>query len=469
MKSATLLLAIGVYLARLHAAALDKKAPHGDDIEHVLIVTVDGLMPPDVSRSAEKRSAASLSMFDSMENFGTVVENLEPVFPAETYPSHTAIATGCNPATTGIVTNMAWDPLARNKSGWRWYAEDIRVPTLWDLANLRGLRSALIDWPVTVGARADMLLPDFWRANTLEDLKLLRVVSTPGLLKAASERVPAAEKDFFDPDRRDQITTGIAADLVEHQHPNLLMLQLIHVVYAKHRYGPGSAQAEAAIRDADQQVGRLVDAAKRAGTWDRTVLLVISEYGFKRVTHTIRPGVLIAKNSLITMDSKQRVKDWKAVLVSLDGSAFIYVKDPNDDTTNQKVLAIFQPLAGTPGSGIGRLATRQRITAGGGDPSAFLALEAADDFVIEDGYTGDYTETSTQDGTHGYFPDRPDAQGFLLAYGPSIEQERLHFGRLIDIAPTVARWLSFEMKEAQGSPLPIHLRAPRAAISDRMH
>jgi hypothetical protein len=46
----------------------------------------------------------------------------------------------------------------------------------------------------------------------------------------------------------------------------------------------------------------------------------------------------------------------------------------------------------------------------------------------------------------------------LLVYGPAIAHSELSNARLIDIAPTIAGWLGFEMNMAEGQPLPILLR-----------
>src|SRR4029077_8117194 len=97
---------------------------------------------------------------------GAISAGARSVFPSVTYPAHTSIVTGVDPGTHGIVTNTAWDPEDRNQEGWRWYAEDIQARTLWDAAREAGLETAIVNWPVTVGARASWLVPEYWRAGT---------------------------------------------------------------------------------------------------------------------------------------------------------------------------------------------------------------------------------------------------------------------------------------------------------------
>jgi hypothetical protein len=73
------------------------------------------------------------------------------------------------------VTNRSFDPLEKNREGWRWYAEDVKVPLIWDLTSKAGYTSAVINWPATVGAHATYLVPEFWRARTADYSKLLSI------------------------------------------------------------------------------------------------------------------------------------------------------------------------------------------------------------------------------------------------------------------------------------------------------
>src|SRR5260221_317630 len=106
-----------------------------------------------------------------------------------TYPSHTTLVTGVWQAKHGILGNTTFDPLQKNSQGWYWYTEDIRVPTLWDAAAGAGRTTASVQWPVTVGAHITWNIPEFWRANTKDDAKLLRAVSTAGLLIDADKEI----------------------------------------------------------------------------------------------------------------------------------------------------------------------------------------------------------------------------------------------------------------------------------------
>jgi len=56
------------------------------------------------------------------------------------------------------LSNLVTDPLAKNLDGWYWYAEDIRVPTLWDAAAQAGMKVGSVSWPVRrLGRRASRI------------------------------------------------------------------------------------------------------------------------------------------------------------------------------------------------------------------------------------------------------------------------------------------------------------------------
>lgn len=432
------------------------QGPRG--IRHVILVSVDGLMPgayldPD-------RFGLRVPMLREMARHGAYSEGVVSVFPTLTYPAHTSLATGVTPAKHGIVSNVAWDPLGENQGGLRWYAEDIRVPTLWDAARQKGLRTALVFWPVTVGAAAKAIVPEYWRAETPDDYKLVRALSTPGVFEAMEKRNPRFRELFTPPQVPDEVLTDIAVYFLEAVRPHLLMLHIFQVDHWQHEDGPMAGRALAALENADQQIARLVQTAKNAGIWDRTALVVVSDHGFAPVRRRVRPGVWLRQKGLVTLDERNRVTDWKAVVVTTGGCAFFYVRDRNDETTRRVLVETFSALAAQPGSGIGRVFTAHEVARFGGDPEAVLAIEAAEGFSTASGYTGDALSDWDRKGAHGFAPDRQDMRSSLLVYGPRIGPGKIEGARLIDVAPTVAQWLSFRLGRTDGAPLEVPSTKP---------
>lgn len=435
-------------------------------IRYVLIVSVDGMKPE--SYTEPDAHGLKVPTLREMVRDGAYSDGVKPVMPTVTYPSHTAIATGTNPGTSGITSNAKFDPLVKNAGGWWWYEEDIRVPTLWQVTRGHGLRTALVHWPVTVGAQADLNVPEYWRAQIPEDLKLLRALSTPrGILADVAKEFPNFANGIVPPDQTDAAFTDIACYAIEKLRPNLLLLHIPNVDHWQHEKGPFSAEGNAAIENADVQIARLIASAKKAGIWEEMALVVVSDHGFAAISKEFRPGVLLREHGLVTVDAQNKATDWKAGVVTNGGSAFVYVKDQDDERTRRAVVEIFRPLAGARDSGIRRVATHDEVVAMGGDPQAFLALEAADGYGFGAGYEGSVIQPSKQSGTHGYFPDRVEMRSSLLAYGPAIHQGEIENARMIDIGPTVAKWLGLELAKAEGRAMVVPMVAASPAAASR--
>jgi predicted AlkP superfamily pyrophosphatase or phosphodiesterase len=145
-----LLLAIGAILAGRGGA---QEAPR----PLLLLISIDGLRPDYVT--AADSYQAKIPHLRRFLKDGAFADGVEGVIPTVTYPSHTTLITGVWPAVHGILANTTFDPRRENQGGWYWYTEDIRVPTLWDVARQAGMTTASIQWPVSVGARVTWNIP----------------------------------------------------------------------------------------------------------------------------------------------------------------------------------------------------------------------------------------------------------------------------------------------------------------------
>lgn len=205
----------------------------GPDAGRVVVISVDGLMPdaylePDAHglaiptlRSVVARGAAA---------------RVHGVMPTVTYRSHTTLVTGVPPRVHGIVSNKPLDALDKNLDGWRWYAEDIAVPTLYQAVEAQHRVTALIVWPVTVGARASIVVPEYWRAGGDDDQKLLRALSTPGLLDEVARAEPALWRLLTPPDIKDHAQIAIARHVLATRRPDLMLVHMFALDDAQHAH-----------------------------------------------------------------------------------------------------------------------------------------------------------------------------------------------------------------------------------------
>ncbi len=131
--------------------------------QKLIILSVDGF--PYLYWKDPKYRLYFPNLTKIFQTFGEPNEILT-VNPSITYPAHTSMVTGEDPILHGIWNNTVSDPFEKNDGGWMWYTEDIQVPTLWDLAREKKLKTANVFWPVTVGAKIDWNLPQYWRKKS---------------------------------------------------------------------------------------------------------------------------------------------------------------------------------------------------------------------------------------------------------------------------------------------------------------
>src|SRR5688572_23941904 len=143
----------------------------------LLLISIDGLMPS--SYLAPESPATTLR---KLAAGGARATGVTGVWPTNTRPSHTTLITGVPPAVHGIVDNNPLDPEGRINPAFNWFARDIKVPTLVGAVRAAGRSAAVVMWPVSIGADADVLVPSFeWQHP--RDRHLLRALSTPRLLE----------------------------------------------------------------------------------------------------------------------------------------------------------------------------------------------------------------------------------------------------------------------------------------------
>ena len=399
---------------------------------HVVVVSIDGLMP-DAYLHPDAHGLA-VPTLRSLVARGMYASAVRGVLPTVTYPSHTTMATGVTPSVHGIVTNKPADPLAKNFDGWRWYAEDIHARTLWDAARDEHRKTALVTWPVTVNAKATFVVPEYWRAGNDDDQKLLRALSTPGLLDAVAREDPDLWKQLTPPDMHDEGQFAIARYLAAHEHPDLLMIHVFALDDAQHDHGPWSKQANAAIENADRLLGTLLATLQAQPEWENTTFVVVSDHGFAPIEHELRPNVVLVKHHLIELDADGATTAAKVAVIASGGMAFVHLLDP---AARGELDAALAELT----TGVARTLSHDEIVAAGGDPAATVALVAAPGYAFGDKRTGEVITDTPGKGTHGWPPTDPAMMSSFIAIGPDIPRKDLGTIEMTQIAPMLARWL----------------------------
>src|SRR3954447_21939874 len=269
----------------------------------LIVVSVDGMHPDYVRRADEFH--LKIPVLRRLYRDGAHASSVRGVLPTVTFPSHTTILSGVWPVKHGIFNNVIFDPEGKDLGDWYWYSEDIRVPTLWKAAAEAGYTVGSVSWPVSVGAQGITYnIPEYWRTFTAQEMKLLRALSTRGLMDELEKEIGPYTNDLNDAIRGDWKRTKYTEALIRKKHANFVTLHLASLDHLEHAHSPFSTEAFQTLEAIDEMVGVLEKAILDSDP--SGAIAVVSDHGFATVDHQFNPAVDLVRDGLITVAATQQ-------------------------------------------------------------------------------------------------------------------------------------------------------------------
>ena len=221
--------------------------------------------------------------------------------------------------------------------------------------------------------------------------------------------------------------------------------------HTEHLFGPQSAEAYAAVKAADDQVGQVWEELKRDYP-ARATLVVVSDHGFSSIKRTIMPNVVLRKAGLT------RRQNGDVHVVSQGGAEFVYI---GDETRRDEIMdRVRKEFSGL--EGIASIAGPSELKADGvanpkDDPHApDMILFAKEGYSFGDTAAGSlpFNEKPERKGSHGHDANLPDLHATFLMWGEGVKPG-VNLGEItnIDVAPTSAKLLGIEFPNVDGKPL----------------
>jgi predicted AlkP superfamily pyrophosphatase or phosphodiesterase len=413
----------------------------------VVVISIDGLRWDYLDHGMHP-----LPNLRALRAGGAYARSMRSVWPTVTYAAHTTLVTGAAPITHGILANVAFDPFEKNEGGWYWYASDIRVPTLWDVAADARIPVANVTWPVTVGARIPYNIPQYWRAKIEEDEKLFAAITTPGLwAEVAQAAKPPGEH------RGDRARADAAIHLLRTRKPGLTFVYLADLDTNQHVHGPMSPEAWHTLEETDGLVGEIVAAASEI---PRLAVAIVSDHGFAPIDTEVRPNVALRRAGLLRAYTKRKDGRTEDVLASYEAvswrsgaSVAVMGREGRAEPTASRVRSLFHDLASDPASHIGAVLDGERVEREGGFPGAIVVLQAARGATFSERYDEPMVAPSVSLGMHGWGPDMPEMGCSFFLWGDGVRPGPLGDVDMIDVAPTIASLLGLTLPTAEGHPL----------------
>ncbi|QEM12087.1 alkaline phosphatase family protein [Mucilaginibacter rubeus] len=403
--------------------------------KHVIFVTIDGFRP-DFYLDSEWQTPNLHALMKE----GAYAKGVNSVFPSMTYPSHTTIVTGVQPAKHGIFYNNVFTPDGAPQQPY-WQDSSIHAPTIWKAAKDKGMTVASLYWPVSANAPVDYNIPDI---GSLGDA-VREQYSLPQGFYAEVKKEVFGGVDKIDAGKNQNIAK-IAAYVIKKSKPELMTIHVFSVDGAEHAEGRSGARVQEAVADADAAVGIIIDALKSAGIWESTVLLIGGDHGFYDVNKTISPNVWLKEAGLI---NDLKTGDWKAQFNAVGGSAYLYLKNPADKATANKVKTILEAQPDSVKQYY-RIISREQLDKGGYNPNVAFAITGEHDAAFSSAITGNAVKPG-KGGTHGHFPDTKNIRTGLIAYGPGIRKGAvIEEMNLRDMTPIMVKLLGIPFPKVDG-------------------
>jgi predicted AlkP superfamily pyrophosphatase or phosphodiesterase len=238
MKKFIGLLLVVAFAGGLRAGETAKLKRPVPGIEHVLIISVDGLRP-------DRLLLADTPVLHALIKGGTYTMWAKTTGFATTLPSHTSMLTGTNPRRHGIEWNADL-PLKE--------VVYPKYPTIFEVAKKAGCTTAFVSGK-----------------SKFEPLV------KPGTLDYTF--VPHEDLEVDEP------VCDVAVKVIAQLKPDLLFVHFPADDKVGHKYGWGSAEQLAAIARADACIGRILAALEQAGIRRSTFVIVTSDHGGEGKTH----------------------------------------------------------------------------------------------------------------------------------------------------------------------------------------
>lgn len=283
--------------------------------------------------------------------------SLRPPLPAVTCTAQATLLTGTSPPVHGIVAN-GW--FFRDTGEVRFWLQSNRLlqaEPLYSFARRiavaqgRRFRCAKLFWWFNQGADVEISVTPkpYYGAD---GNKVFAIHGKPeGLTRRLENRLgPFPFHTFWGPKAGRPSTTWIArcaAEILEAERPDLTLVYLPHLDYDPQRYGPSRCNMARLVRQLDEDISIILDAAVVVGArvW------IVSEYGHCDVKHPILPNRALRQAGLLAV----RDGPFGETLETFESQAFavcdhqlahVYVRDPEEIPKVKDLLMGLEGVAG---------------------------------------------------------------------------------------------------------------------------
>ncbi len=416
---------------------------------HVVVVVWDGMRPDFITET-------NTPTLYHLAHEGVWFDNHHPVYISSTEVNGTAIATGDYPGHDGVVANK--DFLPKIDAFKSLHTESIEVvrkgdevtqghyllaATTAEILRQKGLRT------VVAGAKPVALLHD--RAE--------RGAASGGVNLFAGQTLPSNIREAITNSygkfpgitnlsltRNDWTTEAMIDPLWKDGVPEFSILWMNEPDASQHATGPGSVRSLAAIKNADDNLARVLHALDEKGVRDKTDILLVSDHGFSTILSMVDMADSLKSAGFNAMREFTNTPAKGDVMVVGDGGSVLLYVVGHDQQVIQRIVNFLQGWSYT-----GVIFTRRPVEGAFSLSQAHIDAPGAADVFVSLRWTAgkndvgtpgmiisDLSEYGPGQGMHGTL-SHFDMHNTLIAAGPDFRAgivDHLPTGN-VDVAPTV--------------------------------
>ncbi len=377
----------------------------------LLILSIDGLDARLLNDPALQVKAPNLRKLLHDGASATVIG----VTPSETWPAHASLVTGVSPWQHGILVNDV-------------PAAGMRTAPLWDVAAQKGLRTAAIYWPGSLGAKVTFNLPQLQEAQkgSSAPFDAISQKSTPpGLAGQIEKKVPSFAKELW----TDSSSAQAAIYMLTVEKPDIVFVHFSELDVDEHETGARSIYAREILENNDDLVGQVL-----AKTPAGTLVAVVSDHGFENSARIVRPRVILKQAGV---------------------AGRVEVADGLIGTTDANVAAALRKLLPEGKKwGLAREVPISEVRAKAPARSKWVAaFDTLPDHVATEEDRGPAVGAGTHLGVHSMWPNRPGFRTLFILTGPGVKPVKLGEIDMLQIAPTLADVVGVKLPAAKAASL----------------
>lgn len=419
--------------------------------KYVIVISFDAVSEEDLEFLSKQPN------FSKLIKNGALIKNVESVYPSLTYPAHATIVTGKYPKNHGVINNTVLD-FKNDNPDWYWYRKYIKGDTIFDLAEKSGMKTCSILWPVTARSKITYNMPEIFCTKRYDNQILKSALAGSKIYEVNMNKKFGYLRQGMEEPYLDNFATEVAKKTIRELKPNLILLHLIDSDSQKHKYGIENKEVIESLKRHDERLGEIIESLKLAGIYEDSTIIALGDHSQINVNNVIKLNSILMKNDLINVNGN-KIKSYKAIAKSCDGSSYIYLKNKNDVETRKKVRDILNELKNKYSNVIEEVYNNEEIKNLGADINASFMIEAKRGYYFIDDFLGEAIEVIDESSkikhklraSHGYLPSRDNYKTFFIAYGKTIKKGVvLEKGKLINHGPTIAKILDIDLRDCDG-------------------